>query len=172
MFLDLTIPNFLAWLNNNIRYGYVDGQGHVYPETELEKWKDNYRLQIEDKLLKTRVGNCWDYVELQRWFFNLKGINHRSYFICDPQIQFTHTFSLFSLPDSNYVYWFESAWHRHRGIQALKNLQGCLLQISALFKEEHRGFPHIYQYEAPPTSLSVSEFLSYCTEKSTDATAK
>lgn len=60
-------PNDLFKLINNIKYGYVDRKSNIHIGDD-EKWFSTYKLQSKDELLTNMVGNCYDVVELLRFF--------------------------------------------------------------------------------------------------------
>ena len=62
-----------------IQYGWVDNAGAKH--ADMAEFAEKYILQMPDELLKSRLGVCWDQVELQRKLFNDCGIAVRSFFI-------------------------------------------------------------------------------------------
>lgn len=54
-------------LINNIKYGYMDRENNIHIGDD-KKWFSNYKLQSKDELLTNMVGNCYDVVELLRYF--------------------------------------------------------------------------------------------------------
>ena len=82
-----------------IQYGWVDNNGNKH--TDMTHFAEKYILQMPDQLLKSRLGICWDQVELQRKLFTDAGIAARSFFIVhyDGDKCPTHTFTIFEYND-------------------------------------------------------------------------
>lgn len=58
----------LDFMNNNFSYGYVDFAGGIHDNFDVD-WINDYCLQIDDDLLKNKVGCCFDAVEFERLWF-------------------------------------------------------------------------------------------------------
>ena len=64
----------------NIDYGYIDTKG----EKHLGKFTnpcENYHLQTSEELINSKVGLCFDNVELLREYFTIRGIQCESYYM-------------------------------------------------------------------------------------------
>ena len=148
-----------------IQYGWVDKDGVKHTDwAHYEK----YMLKLPDQLLKSRIGVCWDQVELQRKLFADAGIATRSFFIVhyDGKMNPTHTFILFE--HNNKTFWHEHAWEAFRGLHEYDNLKAAISDIRNKFINNELGGKYepqnlvIYEYDAPKENLSCLEFYNHC----------
>lgn len=71
--------DLLAWIGQNIIYGWRDISGFVHPSVNDP---ESYALQSPAELLDSRVGICWDVVELMRdWFVTMTDLPIQTYYI-------------------------------------------------------------------------------------------
>ena len=153
-------------LMEEINYGWVDKNGNSH--IKLEGFADNYCLQTPEELIKSKLGVCWDQVELERFYFKEKGINIKSYFIVyyDNKRFPCHTF--ISFEDNNKFYWFEHAWEKHKGIKEFNSGEELLNEVKKHFiemelKEDYdEDYLVIYKYSKPNKKLGAIEFYNYC----------
>ena len=73
-------PNeLLAWISQNIIFGWRDRVGFTHPNVNSPK---DYALQEPTELLASRIGICWDVVELMRdWFTKMTNFPIQTYYI-------------------------------------------------------------------------------------------
>ena len=156
-FLNLNHEEFLNYLNTKIDYGFIDKNNKIYKESELESksWYDNYTLQIKDRLSKTKIGHCWDFVELERYYFNYHKIPNNSYFLCDPELTLTHTLLIY-----NNNYWIESAWYKKKGIRKINNIK----DVWEIYKNHHKKEVHMWKYNEPKFAMKQNDFINFCTK--------
>ena len=73
----------LDFMSKNINYGYLGKSGRVYHFDDKdfnEKWYEEYILESDKDILKTLYGNCWDQVELERYWFEKNGYEVKTIF--------------------------------------------------------------------------------------------
>ena len=151
---------------NQIEYGWVDKEGN--PHIKLEGFTEKYLLQKPEELIKSKLGVCWDQVELERYYFKEKGIDIKSYFIVyyDNKRFPCHTF--ISFEDNNKFYWFEHAWEKHKGIKEFNTLEELLKEVKEKFielelkNEYDKDYLVIYNYSKPNKKLDTLEFYHHC----------
>lgn len=155
---------------NAIEYGWVDKNGGRH--YDLAGFSDNYALQTPNELLESKLGVCWDQVELERHLFESCGIKTHPFFIvyyngdkCP-----THTFIL--IENEGKTIWYEHAWKRHAGWHEFDNTNDAIRHIRDIFiKEEKLGDYNpmnlvIYvDYPAPDRKLGCLEFYKHCEDK-------
>ena len=149
-----------------IQYGWVDKSGNKH--TDMEQYTKEYMLQTPSQLLKSRLGVCWDQVELQRKLFKDSGITTRSFFIVhyDENECPTHTFTIFEY--ENNIFWYEHAWAAMRGLHRYSNFKNAISDIREKFIKNELNDVYnpqnlvIYEYDAPARNLSCSEFYKHC----------
>ena len=164
---DITIENkiksFLEFLNTEIKYGYIDKNNKVYNinELESEEWLKNYELQIKDRLLKTKIGHCWDFIELERWFFNKLNIKSETYFVCNSELTVTHTLLIYLL--NNKVYYIESAWFKNKGIYEFKSVKEFWNYFIPLYsKFNNVKLLEYHEYKEPSYAMDQYDFIGHC----------
>ncbi|MDD3048814.1 MAG: hypothetical protein PHQ89_02335 [Bacilli bacterium] len=151
---------------NKIDYGWI---GNNSNENNLvdKSFSDNYFLQSPKQVLKSKVGICWDQVELERFYF--KNYNNvKTYFIChyDGDKCPTHTFLTYE--KGNKYYWFEHSFPKYRGVHEFNNIKDLLKTVKQNFietdlnnKYEERNLL-IREYTKPKYGLNVQEFYKHC----------
>jgi len=82
-FNELKTPvQLMAYMEKNLRYGFISSEKLYTWDMPLfqEKMDELYRLCINEELIKIGYGVCWDFVELQRAFFERRKIKHESFY--------------------------------------------------------------------------------------------
>lgn len=154
-------------LMKDIEYGWVDEQSNKYMKVD-DSFKDKYILQSPKDILKSKVGVCWDQVELERYFFKNYVPSVKTFFIVydDNDKCPTHTFLTFE--KNNKFYWFEHSWEIFRGIHEYTSLNQLLLDIKNKFVscELHGNYEktnlYIYEYSKPKYHIGTQEFFNHC----------
>lgn len=125
-----------SWMSSNLDYGYIGKSGKRYDQEIVpEEFYKNYRLQAPIKLVSSKLGVCWDQVELQRACFELMvesgdlSMRHTHYYLEQHnEYQASHSFSVLSSSNDN-LYWFENSYGRYRGIH------GPYTKLNSVFDE-------------------------------------
>lgn len=156
---------------NEIDYGFILKNDNIYPENDNE-WSNDfskkYYLQSPEELINSKLGVCWDQVELERYYFDQEKIKYESYFIVEYDgVEYpTHTFMIVMLEDK--YYWFEHSWEPHRGIKEYDTLDSALLDIKERFIKMliNRNISTneivIYKYEKPKFGINSNDFFKHC----------
>ncbi|MGE5456616.1 MAG: ASCH domain-containing protein [Ignavibacteriales bacterium] len=150
-----------------IEYGWVDNKKNKYYEPD-ELFLDNYILQSPKEILKSKIGVCWDQVELERYLFRNHKLNIKTYFIChyDNDKCPTHTFLVYE--KYNKFYWFEHSWDKYKGIHEFKNERELLESIREKFIKDQLNNNYneenllIREYSKPISGITVVEFCKHC----------
>ncbi|MBR5370258.1 MAG: hypothetical protein IK137_03025 [Bacilli bacterium] len=153
-------------LMDEINYGWIDKEGN--PHTKLKDYEEKYNLQSPEELKKSKLGVCWDQVELERYYFKEKGIDINSYFIVhyDGAKCPCHTF--ISFKENGKYYWFEHAWPMHKGIKEFDTIEDLLNDVREKFiaLELPNGYDEnhlfIFNYKEPKPHLGALEFYTHC----------
>lgn len=125
---DITTPEeLLDFMNNNFSYGYVDKDDIKHNEFASD-WFDKFILQTQDDMLKSKVGCCFDAVELERSWFQTHGYEFKTIFemvkLDYPNNYPMHTFLVYK--KNGFWYYFEWADFLNRGIYQFKTLNEAL----------------------------------------------
>lgn len=154
---------------NLIDYGFLDSNGENIIEDE-ERWEKEfylfYHLQSPSELLETKVGVCWDQVELERDLFSKTPYNFCTYFIYinEDDMLPSHTFLVYE--DNSKYYWFEHSWYDYKGIHEYNDLDSLLLDIVNKFYESHTEVSrdskyYLYRYNKPKYNITCDEFYDF-----------
>ena len=174
-----TPDELLEYMNQNITYGFVGKNGKKYYDMFSKEWNDWYRecfVQNGKEVLESKIGTCWDQVELERLWFNIKGYNIHTFFMwfeVNKENDYpTHTFLIYE--SGNKYYWFENAFESERGIHEFDTLDAAIEYVkSKQIKYTKNSFPNlskddidslvIYEYSKPSNHLGVDEYLKHVT---------
>ena len=153
---------------SQIEYGWVDKNQN--PHQELgEDFEKNYQLQSPSELLKSKIGVCYDQVELERYYFSSHLEKVTTYCIVyeahDHHKTRTHTFLTYE--KSGKYYWFEHAWENAKGIHEYPSLMDLFYDMKEKFiidqvKEEvEANTIYFFEYQKPNWHLSAQEFFNH-----------
>ncbi len=167
----------LEFMSENIRYGFVDKDKNTYDSNspEWDKWRDICIVQTGKQILETKVGTCWDQVELERLWFEKHKYDIKTYFIwfeVDYENKFpSHTFLLYKKKDK--WYWFENAFEACRGIHEFKNKKEAINEVinkhleyaieNGLATKQDKRLITLYEYNRIKAS-TVNEYLEQVTK--------
>ena len=152
---------------NTIEYGWVDKDGAKHCKLEPALFGQIYMLQTPEELIKSKIGVCWDQVELQRFYFSKTDLKFQSYdiFYINKNQMPNHTFFVYE--ESNKYYWFEHAFDKYKGIHEFNDLKCLLLEVKEAFvATELKGicnddFLNIFEYDEPKEHLNCTEFYNH-----------
>lgn len=169
----------LEFMGQNIKYGFARKNGELCISQEPEEWNDWYEqcvVQTGEQVLNTKVGTCWDQVELERLWFEKNHLEIRTIFIwfeVDYKNDFpTHTFLLYK--KGNKWYWFENAFESYRGIHefnTVKEAVECVISKQLEYaisigvaKIEDKKLIKSYEFSKLEIQFSVVEYLNHVTQ--------
>jgi hypothetical protein len=165
-FLKFTPPQLSKWMSNNFDYGIVVN-GKVFKNWSGPFFMEHYRLQSPSELMKSKVGVCWDQVELERVFFEANEIPHKTIYCWlhnkADTIHDSHTFLIYE-KDGN-TYYFENAFHAIRGIHGpFRKIESILSIVKkAMLKnytKEKLDFYFCY-YTKPHYGVTCQQFMDH-----------
>lgn len=153
-------------LNKDIKYGWFDKNGvsHEHISEGLAKY---FSFQSCDELEKTRIGICWETVELDRKYLEDNNIPCKSYFFVIPSANF-YCHSVLVFQDNNKYYWIENSFKELRGIREYDSLQSLFNDVLNNFKliannkELHLKNIKIYEYNKPTPHIGCVQFYFHC----------
>lgn len=156
-------------LMEDVEYGWIDNNGNKNKEVN-NLFSNNYRLQSPKEVIKSKIGICWDQVELERYYFGDNNYNIKTFFIVhydyDKDNYPTHTFLIFD--KNNKFYWFEHSWDLFKGIYEYDSLKSLLIDVKNKFikyelKNKYKESNlHIHKYSKPKYNISVQQFYKHC----------
>lgn len=176
-----TPEELMAYMNENILYGFVDSKGKIYTPSDEKKFQNGcrniWKLSSPERLKKVRYGHCWDQVEFEReWFLN-HGYECKTFYIwfeLDYDNPYsTHTYLIYK-EDGKYKL-FEHSDYQNRGIyefdcyiEAVNYQKQKFIEYNKnQIKENEMKHLTIYEYNRPKYNISMSEFIDYIMENGT-----
>ena len=108
-----TPEDLFSWMSENIKYSWTGIDGKIRKDNT--DFFQQYRLQSPQELIESKLGVCWDQVELERYFFKKFDIKHKTIFIVKPnKYAASHSFLIY-LKDRD-IFYFEHAFGDYKGI--------------------------------------------------------
>lgn len=183
-----TPEQLLKYMNEFIKYGFVDEDGKEYGSWNNKQFQDacrtEWRLSSPERLIKVKYGHCWDQVELERdWFLN-HGYKFKTFYIWfelpyDNSYS-THTYLVFE--NNQKYYYFEHSDFNNRGIYKFDSYEDAInyqkeKHIDANkqrnpIDEEILKHLHVYEYDKPIYGCTMSEFIDYILENAKEIDIK
>jgi GNAT superfamily N-acetyltransferase len=149
----------------DIKLGYRDKNGNLCSGFN-ESFKDNYYLQTPKSLLETKVGLCFDQVELERELVSKLDVDCRTYFINypDDKMDYSHSFLIYK--DSKKYYWIENAWLKYRGLHMYDSKDDLFDDVLGKFVDT---IPNgdikkikMYMFDKPRAGINYSKYFTHC----------
>lgn len=118
-----TPKELMAFLNENIAYGVIDRKGNKLYDSSKQEFQNacntTWKTRSVFKILKEGIGHCYDFVEVERFWFEKYGYNVKTIWISAYQQYiensgFAHTYLLFKENEKWNL--FEFADYKNRGI--------------------------------------------------------
>lgn len=151
---------------DNIDYGWKDKYGYCHFNVD-DSFSEDYILQSPNELLESKLGVCWDQVELERYLLKSNEWNIKTYFIVHYEGNCpTHTFLTFE--KNNKYYWFEHSWNQFKGIHEYNSMNALLKDVRNKFicNELNNKYNEnnlvLREYFKPKYGLSVIDFFKHC----------
>ena len=136
----------------DIKNGYADRKGNYYHVCK-DDFYDVFYLQKPQDLLESKVGLCFDQVELERFYLNKYDIQLRTYYLIyqDGLLGPAHSFLIYK--DNEKYYWLENSWYKYRGIHEYESKESAYLDIAKKFGNTIKDFKKeklkLYEFEKP-----------------------
>ena len=150
----------------DIKYGWFDNKGNPH-EHISEGLSKNFRFQSPEELEKSRVGICWELVELNRKYLNDADIKCNTYFFVIPYGNF-YCHSVLVFKDKDKYYWFESSFKELIGIREYNSLERLFSDVLKNFnkitnlEEPKLEDIKIYDYTTPNFGIGCVLFYFHC----------
>ncbi|MBQ4031944.1 MAG: GNAT family N-acetyltransferase [Bacilli bacterium] len=148
-----------------IRLGYRDKEDNKYSGFDND-FKETFYLQSPKQLLESKIGTCFDQVELERELISRLDVDCRTYFISYPDDDYdmSHVFLIYK--DSQKYYWVENAWKKYKGLHIYDSKEDLFDDVLSKFIKTipDGDFKKVklYLYERPRYGISYTKFVSNC----------
>jgi len=151
---------------DTITYGYMTKTGKPTLEIEEHAFFNSYRLQTPDELWRSKIGVCWDQVELERRLFEQTTLNVRTFYV-ELKRGDSHTFLVYN--ELGKYFWFEHSYAIQRGINGPFNTTTDVVDAVILAMQEGKKKPGINElsvvaateYTKPAYGLTCAEFMQH-----------
>ena len=150
----------------DIKYGYFDKYGKQFSHIK-DGFLRKYRLQTVEHIEETRVGICWETVELFRYYLEKNNYKCSTYFFVIPYDKFyNHSLIVYEL--NNKYYWMESSLIGLNGIREYNTLEELFYDLLDNFKivtlnnEFNYKDIKIYKYNKPRDNISCLQYVYHC----------
>lgn len=149
----------------DISLGYRDRNGSFYSGFN-SKFRENYYLQNPKQLLESKLGLCFDQVELARELASKVGGATRTYFIVYPDDDMDYSHAIFVYKDNKRYYWYENTWFKYKGLHVYDNkeelLEDVLNKFVETIPEGNMKKVKMYAYDKPRFGSNYVRFMSFC----------
>ena len=116
-------------------------------------------------MLESKVGCCFDQVELERELVSKLNVDCRTYYMMYPDdtVDYAHTFLIYK--DSKKYYWLENAWLKYKGVHVYDSKDELFEDIVSKFVNT---IPNgsinrikLFMYDKPRAGLNYTKLLSH-----------
>ena len=151
------------YMSSNIKYGYINRRTNKAEYDDYTNFYKLYKLQTPKEIMTSKVGVCWDQVELERYIFeNYIKLDFETYYIqCYNTDYSTHTFLVYYI--NNECYYFENSFEKYRCIKKFNTLNELLREVSGNVANFNNSSKYeIYKYTKPKFGINVKQFMAHC----------
>lgn len=174
-----TIEEFFRFMQKEFNYGWLDINNQIrYGVNDAE----TYSLQTPFELIKNKVGNCWDMVELYRCFFEtMTDFQFETYYLFFDDEKGCPSHSILVYYAHHKVYWFEPMFQDKdcyfSGIHEYDDLNSLLYTAKQIFTKyalktglllnnySQYNF-YCYKYEKPNTHINGYQMRNHINQSS------
>lgn len=150
---------------HSIKLGYRDKDGKFYSGFRWN-FKDLFYLQSPKQLLESRIGTCFEQVELERELISKMGVDLRTYFIHYPDDMYDYAHAFLIYKDKKKYYWVENAWLKYKGLHIYDNKEelfnDVLFKFIKTIPEGEFKKVKLYMYEKPRFGINYVKYLTHC----------
>lgn len=151
-----------------INYGWYDNKGKLYTGLKSGDFLNDYRMQYPDEVKRHKNGVCWDLCEVEREYFEKRGIPFMTVFAVNKYMKKkpNHTFTIFK--KNGKIYWFEASWELMKGVREYDTLEDLFEDFRNNFKDFVKGRPYVtgdikfYRYKKPRGKIGCRGFYFHC----------
>ena len=149
----------------DIKLGYRDKEDNKYVGFTPD-FKEIFYLQSPKQLLESKIGSCFDQVELERELITRLDVDCRTYFISYPDEEYDMSHAFLIYKDSQRYYWVENAWMKYQGLHVYNSKDDLFDDVLGKFVKTipNGDFKKVklYLYEKPRSGISYAKFVSNC----------
>ena len=183
-----TPEQLLKYMDENIKYGFVDDAGKRYGAWDQQEFQEgcrkNWHLSSPRRLIKVRYGHCFDQVELERDWFKTHNYKFKTFFIWF-EIPYKNSYSAHTYlvyEKSGNYYYFEHSDFSNRGIHEFASYEDAINdQKEKHIEQNKKRNPineeviqclHVYEYNTPIYGCTIREFIDNILENAKEVGEK
>ena len=146
---------------SDIKIGFSDRKGNLYHNIK-QNFNEVFYLRKPEDILSSRIGLCFEQVELERFLLSKYDLKLRTYFLLyqESNLGSSHAFVIYK--DNEKYYWLENAWLKYRGIHEYKTKEEAYLDIAYKFGKTIPNFKRdklkLYEFEKPRYGISYEKY--------------
>ncbi len=148
-----------------IKLGYRDQEGRYIASFDSD-FKDNFYLQRPVQLLASKVGTCFDQVELERELLSSYGVESRTYLLTYPDDKYDIAHSFLIYKDNKHYYWVENSWYKYKGLHIYDSKNDLLEDVMHKFVQTiddgRISEVKLYMYDKPVFGTNYIKFFKHC----------
>ena len=119
--------------NKDIKYSWMDKNGDIH-EHISDGYIRKFRMQTPEEILKSKIGNCWETVELTRYFLEKEKIPHKTYFFGIPMQNFyCHSIIVAEINDK--YYWIENSFKNNQFSKNYSKIKIIYFSLMSFLKQ-------------------------------------
>lgn len=175
-FEDIKNPSDLLVFMSKIEYGYISDDGEIYT-LEDEDFSYHWVLSEPDRLIQKMRGNCFDRVELERFWFSKNGYDFKTFFTMfqleEENPFFMHAYAVYEDKKTGRFCYFDS----ESGIKEFSSyLDAAKYQLKEHIVLNNKVRPlkkheieslYVYEYGSVPFGIDLYQFIDEILEKGT-----
>lgn len=152
--------------NKDIKYAWRDKNGDIHDHIS-DGYIKNFMMQSPEDIQKSKIGNCWETVELTRYLLNKENIENKTYFFSIPMQNFYCHSIIVAFVDNKY-YWIENSFKYYKGVHEYNDFNKLINDVLDKFPQIINSNKikysqmKIYEYEKPSYHIGCIEFYLYC----------
>ena len=150
----------------DIKYGWMDKNNKFHFHIS-EGFVKNFKFQSPKELSKSRIGMCWETVELSKYLLKKNGIPCKTFFFVIPWDNF-YCHSVLVFEANNKFYWFENSLKQLLGIWEFNSLQELFNSVLDNYKyisnreNVNLKLIKIFEYNSPKKEIGCVRFYMHC----------
>lgn len=148
---------------HEIKLGYRDKDGNFYSGFDRD-FRDKFYFQSPKQLMISKIGTCFEQVELERDLISKLNVDLRTYFMSysNDDYDMSHAFLIYK--DGKKYYWLENAWLKYRGLHIYDDKESLLRDVLNKFvvtiPDGDIKKVKMYIYDKPRFGINYGKFLA------------
>lgn len=123
--------------------------------------EDKYKIKTVNQLIKSKIGLCYEQVELERIYFKKFDLEFKTFVFYIEPIESNPIHTTLLYKNKNKIYWFEHSWGQQKGIRGpFLDYNYAIDYITDKLKWNNNKIK-IKEYDNPKFGITINEFGNY-----------